>query len=278
MIKKIKLNNNTEIPSIGLGTWQLNGSECIHAVKQALNLGYRHIDTAEMYLNESEIGTALKSLSDQIPRDQLFITSKISPTDLDYYKVLGACEESLARLETHYLDLYLIHWPQKNMNLQEVLKAMKQLYDKGKIKAFGVSNFTIHHLKDTLKIAKELGLPIVTNQVEFHPFLYQKELLDFCNQHDITITAYSPLARGKILDDPTLNELAQKHKKTPCQICLKWMLQKNIIVIPKASRESHLKENINLNDFQLDDEDMERIDNITHKERIINPAFAEFDY
>ncbi|MEK6831071.1 MAG: aldo/keto reductase [Nanoarchaeota archaeon] len=281
-IKKIKLNNKTEIPSMGLGTWQLTGSQCLYAVKKALELGYRHIDTAESYSNETEIVKAIKEFfkSSKILREKLFITSKAWPDKLDYYGVLAACEQSLARLETHYLDLYLLHWPSRNLNYKEIFKAFKILYEKGKIKAFGVSNFTINHLKDAIPICKKLKLPLSVNQVEFHPLLYQKELLDFCNKNNIVITAYCPLARGKISENKLISELASRYKKTPEQISLKWLLEKNIVVIPKSSSEKHLKENLNLN-FSLSKEDINKIDNITEhegQERLIVPSFAEFDY
>ena len=271
--KKIELNNGTLMPQLGLGTWQLNSSECIHSVKRALELGYTHIDTAEMYMNEEEIGVAIKNSA----REKLFITSKVWQKGLTYERVLKACEISLTKLGTEYLDLYLIHWPDKYMDLRDVLKAFKKLYDGKKIRAFGVSNFTINHLKDTLKVANELNLPISVNQVEFHPYLYQKELLNFCKEHNIILTAYSPLIKGKIVSDETINKIANKHEKTPGQVTLQWMIQKSIVVIPKASSENHLKENINLN-FSLDEEDIMKIDNINKKERLINPGFGEFDY
>ncbi len=273
-IPRIKLNNNIEMPIIGLGTWKLRNQKCINVVKKALELGYNHLDTAEMYLNESEIGQSIKGFN----RERLFITSKVTPEDLDYFRVIGACEQSLARLETPYLDLYLIHWPNKYLDMNNILKAFKELYDEGKIKSFGVSNFTIHHLKDTFKITKELGLPVSVNQVEFHPMLYQKELLDFCKENNIVITSYSPLARGKVFEEPILNNIAKKYNKTAGQIALRWLLEKGTIVIPKASSETHLKENLEILNFKLNQDDIKKIDSIKEKQRLINPDFAEFDY
>ena len=273
-IPRIKLNNNVEMPIIGLGTWKLRNQKCINVVKKALELGYNHLDTAEMYLNESEIGQSIKGFN----RERLFITSKVTPEDLDYFRVIGACEQSLARLETPYLDLYLIHWPNKYLDMNNILKAFKELYDEGKIKSFGVSNFTIHHLKDTFKITKELGLPVSVNQVEFHPMLYQKELLDFCKENNIVITSYSPLARGKVFEEPILNNIAKKYNKTAGQIALRWLLEKGTIVIPKASSETHLKENLEILNFKLNQDDIKKIDSIKEKQRLINPDFAEFDY
>lgn len=255
----IKLNNNTIIHSIGLGTAELKGINCINTINKALEIGYRHFDTAESYMNESEIGQAIKKFN----RKDIFITTKISPIDLDYYKVLAACEESLARLETHYLDLYLIHWPDKslNINFKEILKSFKRLYDLGKINAFGVSNFTINHLKYLIKIANEITLPISVNQIEFHPLLYQKDLLDFCNQNNIIITSYSPLAKGLIFNNLNIIKLGKKYNKSAGQISLRWLLNKGMVVIPKASSKEHLIENLDI-DFNLNYKDSEIIDNI----------------
>ena len=224
-------------------------------------------------MNENEIGLAIKNFN----RENLFIASKISPVELDFYRVLGACEESLARLETSYLDLYLIHWPDKslNSNFKEILKAFKKLYDLGKIKSFGVSNFTINHLKYTLKIAEELKLPVSVNQVEFHPILYQKELLNFCDRNNIAITSYSPLAKGLVFNNPILSMIGKKYNKTAGQISLKWLLNKGTIVIPKASTEKHLKENLDL-DFEINYNDIKKIDEISNGRILARQKFAEF--
>ena len=272
-MKKITLNNNTEIPVIGLGTWQLSSYECLNTVKKALDLGYRHIDTAEAYANESEVGQAIRNFN----REDVFITTKVWQENLTRDRVLKACEISLLKLGTDYIDLYLMHWPDKYLNMKEIFKAFKLLYDQGKIKAFGVSNFTINHLKDALEIAEEIDLPISVNQVEFHPLLYQEELLDFCKEKNIIITAYSPLAQGEIFKNQTLKEIANKYNKTAGQIALKWLLEKNIIVIPKTSSINHLQENLNLN-FELAKEDIEKIDKLNKNQRIVDPGFAEFDY
>ena len=273
-IPNIKLNNNLEIPIIGLGTWHLNEEECARVVKKALEIGYTHIDTAEIYLNESAISEAIKNF----PREKLFITSKAWTDNLDYYRVIDACKESLAKLGTIYLDNYLLHWPNKNMNYENIFKAFKKLYDEGKIKSFGVSNCTIHHLKDLLPICKKLRLPLTVNQVEFHPYLYQNELLYFCNKYNIKIVAYSPLAQGKITDNKKLQDIGKKYDKTTTQISLRRIMQKNIIAIPKASSEKHLKENMNIFNFELSNDDIKEIDGLGNNLRIINPSFAEFEY
>jgi 2,5-diketo-D-gluconate reductase B len=264
-----------EIPSLGFGTWELTGETCVNAVKTALATGYRHIDTAEIYQNEEEVGTAIKESG--IPREDIFLTSKVWQSELTAERVIKACELSLKRLQTNYIDLYLIHWPDKYLNMEEILKAFKHLKDQGKIKNFGVSNFTINHIKDTQEITNQIDLPIYVNQVEFHPLFYQKELLEFCNQNNIKLTAYSPLGQGDVFKNPTLIEVGNKHNKNAGQIALKWLIQKGMIVIPRSSKESHIKNNFEL-DFQLSKEDINAIDSIKIHERLVDPGFAEFDY
>ena len=264
-----------EIPQLGFGTWELRGETCIQAVKTALATGYRHIDTAEIYQNEEEVGTAIQQSN--IPRSEIFITSKAWQNNLTYDRVIKACNISLRKLKTDYIDLYLIHWPDKYLNMPAILRAFKHLKDQGKIKNFGVSNFTINHLKDTIKLVDEINLPITINQVEFHPLFYQKELLEFCNQQNIKITAYCPLAQGDVFKNPTLIEIGNKHNKNPGQVALKWLLQKGMIAIPRSANESHIKSNFELN-FNLSEEDIETIDNIKIHERLVDPGFGEFDY
>jgi diketogulonate reductase-like aldo/keto reductase len=257
------------MPVLGLGTWELTGNTCYNAVKIALKLGYTHIDTAEIYGNQSEIGNAISNFN----RNNLFITSKVWYDNLHYNDVLIACEKTLEDLGIDYLDLYLIHWPNRNIPMRETFDALKELYDKGKVKSIGVSNFTIRHLKEALKISNLISV----NQVEFHPFLYQKELLFFCEKHNIKIIAYSPLARTEVFSDKTIKTIANKYNKTPAQISLRWLLQKGIVVIPKASSKKHLKENLNVFDFEVSNEDMRKIDSIKTQKRLVNPDFTEFD-
>lgn len=275
MNSKIILNNNVEIPSIGFGTWQLYGDICKKAVKTALEIGYRHIDTAEIYGNEEEIGNAIKESN--ISREKIFLTSKVWQDKLNYDRVIKSCNASLKKLQTNYLDLYLIHWPDKYLNMNEILNAFKILYEEKKIRAFGVSNFTINHIKDTLKITNKLNLPLTINQVEFHPLFYQKELLEFCNRNNIKITAYSPLAQGEVFRNKNLIEIGKKYSKNPGQISLKWLLQKGLIVIPRSSKKEHIINNFDLN-FNILDEDIKKIDSININERLVEPGFAEFDY
>ncbi len=256
--QKIKLVNKVKIPIIGLGTWNLSGDEGKAVIKTALSMGYRHIDTAELYNNETNVGDAIKDFN----RKDIFLVSKVSPHHISYNGVISAFENSLSKLKTTYLDLYLIHWPTPLINWHKYLEAFKKLYDEKKIKAFGVSNFKIKHLETIIPICKEFGLPITMNQIEVNPFVYPKELLEYCKDNNIAVTAYSPLARGNIHENSLLKDLGYKYSKTPSQISLRWLIQKDLIVIPKASSKKHLKENISIFNFSLSDKDMEKIDSL----------------
>ncbi|AJF62018.1 TPA: aldo/keto reductase [Candidatus Woesearchaeota archaeon] len=270
MIPEIKLKSGVKIPQIGLGTWQLAGQTCGNAVKSALKLGYRHIDTAEIYGNQREIGKAIKGF----PRKELFITSKVWHGNLRYNDVLKAYENTISELQTDYLDLYLIHWPNRRIPISETFRALKKLYDEKKVRAVGISNFTIAHIEEALKHAE---IPLVVNQVEFHPFLYQKELLDYCTKKGIKVTAYSPIARGAVFRNDTIIRIAEKYKKTAAQVSLRWLLEQDMVVIPKASTEQHLKENMDVFDFKLNDEDRKKLGNFDQK-RFVDPiSISEFD-
>jgi diketogulonate reductase-like aldo/keto reductase len=257
-MEKFKLKDGNEIPVLGLGTWQLTGETCVKIVKKALELGYRHIDTAEIYGNQREIGEAIKGF----PREELFITSKVWTNHLRYEDVIRACEQTLEDLKTDYVDLYLIHWPSEEVPVRETLEAMRELKRGGMIKSVGVSNFEVKHLKEALRVAKDL---IVNNQIEFHPYLYPKEVLEFCQREGIVVTAYSPLARKKVLEDPIIREIAKKRGRTPAQVCLRWALQKKVVVIPKAGSVEHLRENLQVFDWELSDEDVEKIDSLNRR-------------
>ena len=261
---ELELKGGNKIPVLGLGTWQLTGKRCIDTVEKALELGYRHIDTAEIYENQSEIGKAIKYFH----RSEIFLTSKVWTNHLHYDDVIEACNKTLKELNTNYLDLYLIHWPDMSVPFEETFRALEELVADGKVKSVGVSNFNINHLKDALKVAKD---PITVDQVEFHPYLYQKGLLEFCNENGLVLTAYSPLWRGSILRDETIGKIADKHNKTPAQVCLRWCLQKGVVVIPKSGSEKHLKENLDIFDWNISKEDMKRIDSLDKGESVINP-------
>ncbi len=271
-MQTIKLSSGYEIPILGLGTWQLTGRKCKEAVNEAIELGYRHIDTAWIYDNQEEVGAGIED--SKVKREKLFITSKVWTENLRYEDVLEQCEETLTQLGLNYLDLYLIHWPNKNIPLEETFRAFKRLIAEKKVKSIGVSNFNISRVKEA-KAKSEI--PISVNQVEYHPYLNQENLLEECKRNKIALTAYSPLARGKILDDPILIKIANEVDKNPGQVALRWLIQKGIIVIPKASSENHLRENMEIFDFKLSNQQMDEIEGIQIKKRLVNPKFSEFD-
>ncbi|MFH2021448.1 MAG: aldo/keto reductase [archaeon] len=259
--------NNIEMPELGLGTWRLSGQKCFDAVKIALRLGYKHIDTAEMYGNHKEVGNAISGTN----RKKFFLTSKVTPLNLSYNGVKNSCKKALSELGTDYLDLYLVHWPNPLFSIKETFRAMEELKKDGKIRAYGVSNFTIKNLED----AKKYG-DFLTNQVEFHPYLYQKKLFNYCTEKGIVLTAYSPIARGAVFKDEKILAIGKKHKKTPGQISLRWLLDKKMIVIPKASTEEHIKENMEVFDFKLTKDDTDILDNLPQK-RIVNFGIRKWD-
>jgi diketogulonate reductase-like aldo/keto reductase len=261
MIPTRKLKTGDQIPVIAYGTWDIAKENVGEKVEIALEAGYNHIDTAEGYHNEAGIGEVLENYD----RDELFITSKVLPSNLNYESVIKACKRSLEKLGTDYLDLYLIHWPNPAISLRETLQAMKYLVDKGMVKNIGVSNFSVYQLKVALKITP---VPITVNQVEFHPWLYQKELLEVCDQNDVVIEASAPLARTEVLKDETILELADKYDRTPAQIVLKWELQKGIVPLPKSKSKEHIIENLELFNWDLATEDMAKIDNIDQEKRV----------
>lgn len=273
-IPTIQFSNGKLIPALGIGTWKLNGTECRAALSHALDAGYRHIDTATVYENEAVIGEVLKEKN--INRSDLFITSKLWFDEFGEEETVAACQASINALGCEYLDLYLMHWPISSADMKGAFVGFKKLLDAGLVRSVGVSNFTISHLEKILPLAEELGVPIVNNQVEFHPGLNQAELLDYCKSKDIVITAYSPLGRGKIFDHPDLESIAQAHNKSVAQICLIWLLQKGMVVIPKASSKEHLQSNMDIFDTILSQEDLDRIDAMGNAQRLVVPSFAEF--
>ena len=261
----ITLNNGLKMPQLGFGVWKVSDEEATPAVEKALEVGYRSIDTAKVYGNEVGVGKAIANSG--IPRDQLFITTKVWNADHGYENTIKAFEASLERLGLDYVDLYLIHWPMPKFDQYvETYKALEKLYKDGRVKAIGVCNFDIEHLE---RILKECEVVPVINQVEYHPYLQQKELKEFCEQHQIKLEAYSPLMNGRdILQDEVIKGLAEQYGKTPAQIILRWHLQSGVIVIPKSVTPSRIEENINVFDFELNESDMNKIAELDRNLRI----------
>lgn len=267
---QFKTAKGVKVPEIGLGTHRLYGNECKKTVRDALEIGYRHFDTAQIYKNEKEVGDAIYSSG--IDREDIFLTTKVWHTNLDHDEVLHSAEESLRLLRVPYIDLLLIHWPNHQYSLQQTLEAMLALKDQGKVINIGVSNFP---LSLTQTVIEDLRIPIFTNQVEFHPLHEQFKLIDYSYDNDFLITAYSPLAQGKIFENKLLQEIAAEYDKSVAQISLRWLIeQENVIAIPKASSVEHLEQNIDIYDFELSDEHFEQIDSIDKSTRLVNPSFA----
>ncbi|OTN77146.1 oxidoreductase, aldo/keto reductase [Enterococcus sp. 8G7_MSG3316] len=259
------LSNNVTIPELGFGTWQTpNGEVAVDSVKKALAAGYRHIDTAQGYKNEASVGQAIKESG--IPREEIFLTTKLWNGNHSYDLVMSSFEESLEKLQTDYVDLFLIHWPNPvafRENWQtanaESWRAFEELYQAGKIKAIGVSNFLPHHLEELKKTATVF--PMV-NQIFLAPGELQPEVVQYCQDHNVLLEAYSPLGTGKIFDVPEMKELAAKYDKTIAQIALRWSLQHGFLPLPKSVTPSRIEENLAVFDFELSADDIETIDQL----------------
>lgn len=264
---RVKLNNGVNIPWIGLGVFKVqDGEEVASAVKAAIKNGYRSIDTAAAYRNEEGVGEGIReSLKETgLSREDLFITSKVWNPDQGYESTLLAYENSLKRLGLDYLDLFLIHWPVVG-KYKETWRALETLYKQKKVRAIGVSNFHIHHLKDLVKDAKII--PVI-DQVEFHPRLAQKELRRFCKEQGIQFEAWSPLMQGGLFDNPILKEISERHGKSIAQVIIRWDLQNDVVTIPKSIKEHRIVENSDVFDFNLTKEDLEQIDLINEDRRV----------
>ncbi len=273
-MKTYRINEGVEMPALGFGAWQLTGKEGRSSIETALSAGYRHIDTADVYDNHNVVGKALETSN--IDRAELFITSKVWRTDLKYQQTKDSVKRFLDELNLEYLNLVLIHWPNKNQTTPEALKALNELKQDGLIKAVGVSNFTINHLKDALNTEYEFSV----NQIEYHPSLNQTNLKEFCDKKDIHLTAYSPIAQGQDLNLDIAQKMSEKYDKPECQVILNWLIQQGLSAIPRSSSPDHIKENFAANDWQLNSEDIEKINEATKglDNRIIDPSFGEFDY
>lgn len=263
--------NGADIPAIGFGTWELAGVECERAVDAALKAGYRHIDTAQAYENETEVGKAIKG--SHVPREDIFITTKVWYDRARDGEVQRSVEQSLKRLGVGHVDLVLMHWPNLDVPLDETMQALSDVAERGLARHIGVSNFTVELLRAAVRHAAR---PIVTNQVEYHPFLDQRPVLAECRRNGVALTAYSPLARGKIFHDPVITRIAGRHGKTPGQVAIRWLIQQDgVIAIPRSSKPEHIAANNDVQDFALDMEEMTRIGNLAEPGgRMIDPEWA----
>ena len=268
----VALNNNVTMPLLGFGTFAASGEDTKRSVRQAIEAGYIHIDTAYIYGNEKEVGLAIRDSG--VKREDLFITTKLWRDDQGYESSLKAVETSLKNLGLDYLDLYLIHWPVEE-KLHETWKAMVDIAEKGLSRAVGVSNYTIRLLEE---LKQQSNVVPAVNQVEFTPFLYQKELLQYCQQQGIQLESYSPLTRGRKLTDERLLSIGDKHGKSSAQVLLRWNLQHGVVIIPKSITHERIIENANLYDFALDEDDMQILDGMNENARMIRPDFAPADW
>lgn len=271
-VPTLPLNPQGAIPLLGFGTWELTGDDCPRGVEMALHCGYRHIDTADAYGNHVQVGEGIRASG--VPREQFFLTTKVWRENLKYNDVLNSCQRFLEEIGVEYIDLLLAHWPNNDIRFDEQFRAFKKLIDDGLIRACGVSNFTASRLQRALDLDI---VPISDNQVEYHPLLNQKELHQFCKKNNVVLTAYSPLARGKVAENPTMQEVAKKYGKSPAQIAIRWLLQKEIVTIPKATSREHIESNFDVFSFELSPEDFNTIDNIKDTQRLVSWEVGEFD-
>ncbi len=264
--------HNTEIPALGFGTWQLKGDECVRSVQKALETGYRHIDTAQAYDNEEFVGKGMKEFG--IDRDQYFLVTKMWMDNFAPDKFGPALEESLQKLRVDYVDLLLLHWPSGDHEMKQTLDLLVKAKEEGKARLIGVSNYTIELLEEA---KKHTGNQLATNQVEFHPFLDQRPLLRWLDDHDMFLTGYSPLSRGDVLENETMKNIGEKYGKTSGQVSLRWALQheQDVSVIPKSGTPDHIESNFDIFDFELSQEEMIDITNLARPDgRKVNPDFA----
>jgi diketogulonate reductase-like aldo/keto reductase len=244
-----------EVPVLGLGTWQLTGEQCYETVSTALELGYRHVDTAQMYDNERAVGRALADAD--VDRDDVFLTTKVTPGNARYDDILRSTRESLERLDTGYADLLLLHWPNPLVSFSDTARAMAELRDRGLIRHAGVSNFRRWRLR---RARERSPVPLLADQVRLHPFYTHGALREYCRSTETMVTAYSPLAHGGLLDDDALAAIGERYDKTPAQVALRWATGlETVAAIPKTTSETHLRENIDVFDFELDAGERERI-------------------
>lgn len=268
-MKDINIKGAT-IPALGFGTFQLDNEAANDMVKAALSEGYRHIDTAQMYKNEESVGKAIQQSG--VARSEVFLTTKVLPANLDKKDFLPSVEESLRKLKTNYVDLLLIHWPNPDVPVEEYIGELMKAQEKGYTKYIGVSNHTTALLDKVLAT----GADIITNQVEYHPLINQDKLYHYLHEHNLTLTAYSPIAQGKVMGNDTLKSIGDKYNKNEIQVTLRWLLQQDgVLAIPRSSKKEHMKSNFNIFDFELTPDEMQQIDTLKQEnKRLINPPFA----
>ena len=280
MEKSIKLNNGVLIPQPGFGTFMTkDGEEAIQAVRWAVETGYRHIDTAAIYNNEKGVGEGIRQCG--VSREELFVTSKVWNSERGYDKTLKAFDKTMDDLGLDYLDLYLIHWPANERQFgkkasklnQETWRAMEKLYEEGRIKAIGVSNFMPHHIE---RLMEKATVKPAVNQIEFHPGLLQKECVEFCKEQEITVEAWSPLGRGELIFDELLMGLAEKYGSTVAQLIIRWVMQHDIVPLVKSTKQTRIEENFQIFDFEISSEDMQRIDEMKPVRMGPDPDDADF--
>ncbi|EWY36364.1 2,5-didehydrogluconate reductase [Skermanella stibiiresistens SB22] len=258
------------VPALGLGTWQLSDAQCADVVRAGLAMGYRHVDTAQAYKNEDQVGLALAD--SDVPRDEIFLTTKVWHERLEADDLKRSVDESLTKLRTDHVDLLLIHWPNPEFPLGRSLEALAEVKARGKARQIGVSNFPVALLREAIE---RHGADLLCDQIEYHPFLSQKPILEFARAHDLMVTAYSPIARGEVAAHPVLTRIGERHGKSAVQVTLRWLIdQPNVAAIPKASGEKHLRSNFEIFDFKLTDEDRAEIDGLLGDRRLVNPGWA----
>ncbi|MEW9052442.1 MAG: aldo/keto reductase [Neobacillus sp.] len=264
LLSTTTLNNGVKMPWLGFGVFKVQeGEEVVHSVKTAIEVGYRSIDTAAIYRNEEGVGKAIAESN--IPREELFVTTKVWNSDQGYESTLAAFETSLNKLGLDYLDLYLIHWPVPSKGLYvETWKALEKLYKDGRVRAIGVSNFNVNHLENLLANCE---IKPMVNQVEYHPVFNQQELQDFCKKNEIQLEAWSPLMQGSLLNDPVLVEIANKYNKSTAQVILRWDIQTGVVTIPKSIKPHRIAENADIFDFELTEEDLQQISKLNQNKR-----------
>ncbi len=263
-------SHGASIPVLGLGTWDLRGRVCSRIVEQALRLGYRHVDTAQIYDNEREVGEGVRA--SRLPREQVFVTTKVWWTHFAAGELEHSVAESLAKLRLQYIDLLLLHWPNASVPLSETLTALCKMKREGLTKHIGVSNFTVKLIDEAVAHS---GEPLVTNQIELHPYIDQRRVIETCGSHGISVTAYSPIARGKVKGDELLARIGKAHGKSAAQVSLRYFVQQGIVVIPRTSKVERLSENFEIFDFELAEAEMAEIRSLASPGgRTQNPSWA----